>query len=72
MRRYPDTETVGYVRVELDPETQMGVYLDPSGQPVEAGRHGTGTDTKTPTGTGTDGSNKGDKDSDSNPDGDQD
>ncbi|MGH3376949.1 MAG: putative ATP-grasp-modified RiPP [Actinoallomurus sp.] len=72
MAHYPNTVTLGYSRVELDPATQTGVYLDSDGQPIEAGRHGTGTDTRSPTGTSTDGSNKGDNDSDSNPDGDQD
>jgi putative ATP-grasp target RiPP len=72
MTHYPKTITLEYTSVELDPETQTGVYLDSVGQPIEAGRHGTGTDTRSPTGTSTDGSNSGDNDSDSNPDGDQD
>ncbi|GGO74424.1 hypothetical protein GCM10012289_47040 [Nonomuraea cavernae] len=32
-------------RVELDPVTQTGRYFDPSGQPIEAGRHGTNKET---------------------------
>lgn len=72
MEYYPHAIPAAHIRVQLDPQTQTGLYLDALGQVIEAGRHGTGTDTNSPTGTSTDGSNAGDNDSDSNPDGDQD
>lgn len=68
MEPYANTELLSYTHVGVDPVTQTGVYLDPCGRPIEAGRHGTGTDTKSATGTNFDGKS----DSDTNPDGDQD
>lgn len=68
MTAFPHPIQVGHARVELDPDTQTGRYFDPSGQPIEAGRHGTGTDTSPATGTNLDGR----QDSDTGQDGDQD
>jgi putative ATP-grasp target RiPP len=37
----------GYDRVVLDPDTQLAVYYDAEGSPIEMGRHGTNFETKT-------------------------
>lgn len=44
----------GYAGLELDPGTQTTRYLDASGQPIEAGKHGTNKaqNTSNPTGGG--------------------
>lgn len=68
MRPFPHPLEPGYTHVELDMATQTGRYFDPSGQLIEAGKHGTGTDTQPPTATNLDGKS----DSDTGQDGDQD
>ncbi|MFK8906089.1 putative ATP-grasp-modified RiPP [Streptomyces sp. YS-3] len=52
---YPNVIRVPYSRTELDPETQMTRYLDPDGNPVDMGKHGTGTTTANQTSTSSDG-----------------
>jgi putative ATP-grasp target RiPP len=55
-RLAPFTGPVGvaYARLELDPDTQVTVYFDETGQPIEMGRHGTNRsqNTSNPTGRG--------------------
>ena len=48
---YPTVTHRPHASVTLDPDTQLGVYLDHAGQVVEMGKHGTskGTETKTAT-----------------------
>ncbi|MEU9891167.1 putative ATP-grasp-modified RiPP [Sphaerisporangium sp. NPDC051017] len=41
MAPYPPPETVPDYRVVLDPVTQTGNWVDPTGQIIEAGKHGT-------------------------------
>ncbi|MER0240714.1 putative ATP-grasp-modified RiPP [Streptomyces sp. HSW2009] len=38
----------------LDPQSQLGVYTDRDGRPVEIGKHGTGKGTETSTYTNLD------------------
>ncbi|MET9428214.1 putative ATP-grasp-modified RiPP [Streptomyces sp. NPDC003036] len=52
---YPAAPAPGYVRVELDPVTQTGRYLDANGTVLEYPNHGTSSGTNPPTGTSPDG-----------------
>ncbi|MEU5540478.1 putative ATP-grasp-modified RiPP [Streptomyces sp. NPDC020362] len=66
----------GYARVELDPATQTGRYVDAAGQPLMMPVHGASTGTNPPTNTGnpSDGSGPGGSgggDQDTGNDGDQ-
>ncbi|WFB11513.1 putative ATP-grasp-modified RiPP [Streptomyces sp. LX-29] len=44
---YPTTVRLPHAAVEVDPDTQLGVFRDCHGQVVEMGKHGTGTGTET-------------------------
>ncbi|MEU4607476.1 putative ATP-grasp-modified RiPP [Kribbella sp. NPDC023972] len=67
------TVELDYVRVDVDPVTQMGRYWAEDGtrvEPIEAGKHGRITNTYTRTATSGDGGKGGGKqDSDTNMDG---
>ena len=41
--RWPTDEDILPMSVRIDPETQLGVYVDQTGQPIQAGppKHGT-------------------------------
>jgi putative ATP-grasp target RiPP len=63
---FDPSASVEVPHVELDPETQTGRYLDPAGQRIEAGKHGTNRETTKNTQTSQpDGSTPGKGDSDS-------
>lgn len=51
---YPTTTRRPFVSVRLDPQSQLGVYTDRDGRPVEMGKHGTGKGTETSTYTNLD------------------
>ncbi|WP_133739637.1 putative ATP-grasp-modified RiPP [Actinorugispora endophytica] len=48
MAPYPASAPRPYSRVELDPQSQTGRYFDPSGRPLEAGKHGTNAEVQSP------------------------
>lgn len=47
MRPYPNTAPVEYAGVEIDPDTQTGIYRDPHGIPVAMPKHGSNTGRET-------------------------
>ncbi|WP_428934855.1 putative ATP-grasp-modified RiPP [Streptomyces sp. ACT015] len=51
---YPHVIHRPHASVTVDPDTQLGRYLDREGRPVEMGRHGTGKGTETTTTTNSD------------------
>jgi len=57
-----DPMPLRYDRVELDPATQTGRYLDATGRPIEMGKHGTQRPTQKATTTRMDGPGRSDAD----------
>lgn len=51
---YPTTVNVPYATVTIDPMTQLGVFRDHQGKPVDMGKHGTSSGTETSTATNLD------------------
>lgn len=51
---YPSVTHRPFVSVGLDPDTQLGVYADHTGEPIEMGKHGTSKGTETSTTTNSD------------------
>ncbi|MFJ3194708.1 putative ATP-grasp-modified RiPP [Streptomyces griseoviridis] len=51
---YPSVAERPHASVTVDPDTQLGRYLDRDGRPVEMGKHGTGKGTETKTTTNSD------------------
>ncbi|TVL90050.1 putative ATP-grasp-modified RiPP [Streptomyces sp. SAJ15] len=51
---YPTTVCRPHATVEVDPDTQLGVFRDRGGQVIEMGKHGTSAGTETPTTTNLD------------------
>jgi putative ATP-grasp target RiPP len=43
---YPEPKPQEYTVIEFDPDTQMSVFLDGAGAPLEMGAHGTAKPTK--------------------------
>lgn len=48
MAPYPPSVPRPYARVELDADTQTGCYRDPSGRPLQAGKHGSNAEVQSP------------------------
>ncbi|MFD4377100.1 putative ATP-grasp-modified RiPP [Streptomyces sp. NPDC058486] len=67
---YPHTIHLPHSSVSVDPDTQLGVFLDREGHVVEMGQHGTSSGTETSTVTSPDGQSGNDQghDQDSNTD----
>lgn len=65
MKPYPKVTVVSFASVTIDPDTQLGVFLDAQGQVVEMGKHGTGKGTETNTVTNNDSRNDQGHDQDS-------
>ncbi|MFJ7414606.1 putative ATP-grasp-modified RiPP [Streptomyces sp. NPDC098077] len=61
---YPTTIARPHASVSIDPDTQLGTFLDHAGHVVEMGKHGTGTGTETTTSTSSDGQSGNDQGSD--------
>ncbi|MEU9235774.1 putative ATP-grasp-modified RiPP [Streptomyces subrutilus] len=61
---YPTTIPRPHVSVSIDPETQLGTFLDRAGRVVEMGKHGTSSGTETSTSTSSDGQAGNDQGSD--------
>ncbi|MEU2607649.1 putative ATP-grasp-modified RiPP [Streptomyces albus] len=51
---YPTVIRRPYASVTVDPDTQLGVYMDHTGKVVEMGKHGTSSGTETSTTTNSD------------------
>ena len=51
---YPTVTHRPHTSVAIDPDTQLGVYMDPAGQVIEMGKHGTSQGTETTTTTNSD------------------
>lgn len=65
---YPVTVHRPYATVDIDPHTQLGVFLDRCGNVVEMGKHGTSSGTETSTITNSDSANDQGHDQDSQQD----
>ncbi|MFB6809584.1 putative ATP-grasp-modified RiPP [Streptomyces sp. NPDC056387] len=61
---YPTTIPRPHVSVSVDPDTQLGTFLDRDGRVVEMGKHGTSSGTETSTSTSSDGQSGNDQGSD--------
>ncbi|MGW4158667.1 putative ATP-grasp-modified RiPP [Streptomyces sp. NPDC004788] len=61
---YPTTIRRPHVSVSIDPDTQLGTFLDRDGRVVEMGKHGTSSGTETSTSTSSDGQSGNDQGSD--------
>lgn len=61
---YPTTIARPHATVSIDPETQLGTFLDHAGRVVEMGKHGTSSGTETSTSTSSDGQHGNDQGSD--------
>ncbi|QNE75351.1 putative ATP-grasp-modified RiPP [Streptomyces finlayi] len=61
---YPTTIPLPHASVSIDPDTQLGTFLDHAGRVVEMGKHGTSTGTETTTSTSSDGQSGNDQGSD--------
>lgn len=46
MVAYPAIEAQKFTTIEMDPDTQMSVFRDGAGMPLEMGQHGTAKPTK--------------------------
>lgn len=51
---YPTVTRLPHASVVIDPDTQLGIYLDHAGRVIEMGKHGTGKGTETKTNTNSD------------------
>ncbi|CCK24421.1 hypothetical protein BN159_0042 [Streptomyces davaonensis JCM 4913] len=51
---YPTVTRRPHASVVIDPDTQLGVYLDHASQVIDMGKHGTSTGTETTTKTNSD------------------
>ncbi|RPE47121.1 putative ATP-grasp target RiPP [Streptomyces sp. Ag109_O5-1] len=51
---YPTVVHRPHASVVIDPDTQLGVYLDHAGQVIDMGKHGTSKGTETDTTTNAD------------------
>ncbi|MEV7782117.1 putative ATP-grasp-modified RiPP [Kitasatospora sp. NPDC088351] len=69
LQPYPVVHEQPFATVAIDPDTQLGVFLDGDGLVVEMGKHGTSKGTETnPQSTNSDSRNDSDHDQDSEQD----
>lgn len=65
---FPTTIVRPHTSVTIDPDTQLGIFLDGTGKVVEMGKHGTSSGTETSTTTNVDGKGDSGHDQDSQQD----
>ncbi|WP_030573452.1 putative ATP-grasp-modified RiPP [Streptomyces aureocirculatus] len=51
---YPKITHRPHASVTLEPDTQLGIYVDRTGKIIDMGKHGTSSGTETPTSTNSD------------------